>query len=486
MQKRRRVGFFSRSNGAVGVAAATGILALMLASTAQAGGWGRSSAAQASPSSLTLQELERLALANNPTVAQAQAAVEAARGRRLQAGLFPNPILGYIGEELSLRAPRRTSEHMLFVEQMIPTAGKLGKSRRIFEQEAIQSEAEAEAQRLRVLNAVRLLYYETLGAQQRVELRTELARIAREAVGITGELFNVGQADRPDLLEAEVEAEQSELEMIAAQNEREEVWQLMAAVVGLETARPVRLEGNLEEDIPRLNQDELLASLLRESPELKRARAGVERAQAVLARARAERIPDLFVRGGFGYNFEQLDALGGPVGRELFVEVGINLPIFNRNQGNIAAARAELDFAEREVRRQELVLRSRLASAFRRYSNSVRLVEQYQGHVLPRAQRAYNLYLTSFRQMAAAYPQVLIAQRTMFQLRADYLDSLIDVWQNATLLRGLLLAGGLNAPGLPPFDAPEAAQETPGVRSGEAAGIRAGEQGAGIREPEER
>src|SRR5215813_7328575 len=49
--------------------------------------------------SITLAELQRLALQNHPTLAQAEAAIRAAEGRKLQAGLLPNPILGYRGEE---------------------------------------------------------------------------------------------------------------------------------------------------------------------------------------------------------------------------------------------------------------------------------------------------------------------------------------------------------------------------------------------------
>ena len=69
--------------------------------------------------------------------------------------------------------------------------------------------------------------------------------------------------------------------------------------------------------------------------------------------------------------------------------------------------------------------------------------------MLPRAQKAYELYLTSFRHMAASYPQVIIAQRTMFQLRESYLDALVDLRQNAIQLEGFLLTGALDAPRAP-------------------------------------
>ena len=66
--------------------------------------------------------------------------------------------------------------------------------------------------------------------------------------------------------------------------------------------------------------------------------------------------------------------------------------------------------------------------------------------MIPRAQKAYDLYLNSFRQMAAAYPQVLIAQRNLFHLQEDYVTALVKTWRNAIEIRGLLLSGGLETP----------------------------------------
>jgi cobalt-zinc-cadmium efflux system outer membrane protein len=87
-----------------------------------------------------------------------------------------------------------------------------------------------------------------------------------------------------------------------------------------------------------------------------------------------------------------------------------------------------------------------MARAFRDYNNARIAVERYQKVILPRAETAYRLYLTSFRQMAAAYPQVLIAQRTLFQVREDYLNALVDLRQNTTRIEGFLLTGALDAP----------------------------------------
>src|SRR5262245_44937367 len=111
---------------------------------------------------LTLAELEAMALGYNPTIGQAQEHVEMARGRKIQAGLFPNPILGYTGEEIGNEG--RAGQQGAFIEQAIPTAGKLRLSRDTFAQEEHQERWAFYAQQLRVQNAVRIRFFQTLAA----------------------------------------------------------------------------------------------------------------------------------------------------------------------------------------------------------------------------------------------------------------------------------------------------------------------------------
>ena len=392
----------------------------------------------ASPT-LRLEELEQMALQHNPTVAQAAARIRAARGQTIQAGLYPNPSVGYTADEVSSGPTIRGGEHGFFLEQEIVTGGKLRLSRSVFAQEEIQAEAAAEMQQYRVLNRVRLLYYQALGAERLVELRGNLADLTREAVSISQQLYNVGQADRPDFLEAEVEAQMAELALIAAQNDRGRIWRELAAAVGVPSLRSAPLAGNLEDPVPEVEFDSTLETLFRDSPEVQIAQAGVVRAEQALQRARVEWIPNLVVRGGLRNNRELLEIGRRPVGLEGFVDAGIRIPLFDRNQGNVESALAELERAKLEVERVKLSLRARLAVAYRNYGDSLALVNKYRNEMLPRVQQAYDLYLSSYRQMAAAYPQVLIAQRTLSQLQVDYVAALENLWRTAVEIRGLLL-----------------------------------------------
>jgi cobalt-zinc-cadmium efflux system outer membrane protein len=419
---------------------------------------------------MRLEELEQMALQNNPTLAQAEASIRAAQGRRRQSGMFPNPVVGYQGEEFAFRDFSNKAEHFFFVEQTIPLGGKLGKAKRVFAREVEQAEALSEGQRLRVLNSVRVLYYDALGAQRLVDLRRDLARLSREAVGITQELYNVGQADRPDQLEIEIESQRAEIDMLRAENEREQAWRTLAAMVGKPDLQPARLAGSLEESVNALDEQKILAAMLGGSPEIKSAQIGVERARAALERARAQRVPDLFLRGGIGYSSEFLEGPTGATGRrtgpEANVQVGVTLPVFNRNQGGIAEAEANVAIAEREQERLQLVLRSRFSSAFREYRNAVQMAEKYRTEVIPRARKAYEMYLGNYQQMAAAYPQVIIAQRTLFQVEVEYARALVGVRQSGVNLRGFLLSGGLDAAGM-------SGERTEGMR------LRAGSEATG-------
>lgn len=396
---------------------------------------------------LRLEDLEQMGLATNPTLQQAEAELRATQARKRQAGLYPNPTIGYEGEEIrggSLRGGQQGA----FVQQDIVLGGKLGAARKVVEQERRQAEAEREEQRLRILNGIRLAYYQALAAQETVRLRTGLLALAKDAVETSRQLFNVGQSDQPDVLQAEVEADQAELARTAAQQNQQRVWKSLAAVVGKPELPLSPLAGNLE-DLPAIDTEEWLQKLLTESPAVKIAELGVARAEAQLSRAKRDPIPDLQVRGGIEQNRELLESSNRPVGLQGFAEVGIRIPLFNRNQGNIEGAKAEIERAQRETTRVQLLLRERLAMTVQNYLTAKAAADKYQRQMIPRAEKAYQLYLKKYNNMQAAYPQVLIAQRTLFQLRTDYVASLENAWMSSIALRGFMLTDALEAPTSP-------------------------------------
>ena len=403
---------------------------------------------------LTLQQLEQLALQANPTVQQANAAVDAAQARARQAGAWFNPVIGYTGREITPGEVSRWGEHGVFVEQTVPLGGKLRRARDVFTQSATVAQSFVALQRQRILTSARTLFYEALTADRRIQVFERLAGLSSEAVDVSRQLYNTGAADRPDVLESEIESRRTNLDLEAARNGRFAVWQRIAALVNDPSLTPRPLEGSIEAAMPELERAQTLQALVERSPAVEAARAEVLRAQAVTAQARRVTYPDLFVRGGANYNRELLEIGARPVGWEAEAEAGVSVPIFNRNSGGIAAARAEETRAQAELRRVQLSLTAQMAGAFETYLTALRASEEYRQEIVPRAEEAYQLYLARYRDAAAAYPQVLIAQRTLLLMNTEYLDNVDNAWRAALRLQGLLAGDGLDLPGeLAPADA---------------------------------
>ena len=392
----------------------------------------------------TLEELEAVAIERNPTLRQAQAEVDAAAGMRRQAGRYPNPRVGAVGEELNDSPSLRGGELGAFVEQRVVTGGKLQRAREAAEGRQSQAAAMQQAQLLRVRTTVRSRFYEALAAQRLVEVQAGLADLAGQAVSISGELANVGQADRPDVLQAEIEAQAAEMALMEARFGLDAAWRRLAVVVGDASLERRPLGGELEA-YPVIDAAAALERVLAQSPEVALAEAGVTRAGAEVRQARASVVPDIDAEAGFRHN-PAFGANGVPIGREGFFRVGVDLPIFDRKRGAIQAARAREDSAKVETERVKLSLSERMADAYRDYATATALAQRYRETMLPKAQQAYEMYLANFRSMSGAYPQVLIAQRNWFQLQRDYVRTLERVWVSSLLIDGLLLEGALDSP----------------------------------------
>ena len=232
-----------------------------------------------------------------------------------------------------------------------------------------------------------------------------------------------------------------------AEQNQGRVWKALAAVVGNPRLPLMKLEGKLE-DTPKVNPDELVEKIVNESPAVRIAELGAKRSEAVLARAKRETIPNLQLRGGMQQNGELLSN-GRAVGLQGFAEAGVSIPVFDRNQGNVATAKADAERANHEVERVKLVLRERAASVVQNYTFSQTAVDRYKNQMIPMAQKAYEMYNKKYHDMAAAYPQVLISQRTLMQLEVSYITALENFATSSLSLQSYLLTDGLEAPSQP-------------------------------------
>jgi outer membrane protein TolC len=396
----------------------------------------------------TLEQAQKLAEQFNPTLREADAEIQAAKARQQQAGFYPNPVVGYSGDEIR-GGSINGGKQGFFVQQTLVTGKKLHLNQSIFVTEFKLAQIEAQEQRDRVENAVKTAYVRVLAAQELLDARSDLAKIAEDAAETQRQLHNTGQADETEVLSAEIDAHRLRLRARTQENTLREQWRSLSAVMGQPGMPPQTVSGDLEAGLPQLDEEQIVEAIARQSPAVSIAQAASVRSAMVTARAQKEIIPDLQIRAGMLYNNEPIGNANRAIGWEGVAEVGVQIPIFNRNQGNIAAARADIDRAEQEKKRVELTLRERVASVLDQYANAKLVVDQYHLEILPRAKKSYQLMVDKYGLMLASYPRVLESRRKLYEFQVEYILALESVWTNGIALRGHLLTDGLESPARP-------------------------------------
>jgi cobalt-zinc-cadmium efflux system outer membrane protein len=403
-------------------------------------GLGPSSSAAGQPAVglVTLADLEAIALRGNPTLIQAQAQMDASMAKSFQAGLFPNPILGYTSDQMgALGTPGETQG--AFFEQEIFRGNKLRLSRAKYRQEAVEAELQALAQQLRIVNGVRMRYYGVLAAHRYFEVQKHLLRNHEEMARTTRELMNVGQANRPELLQVQINLQRRKVSVAAAENKYRESWEFLTTLLGGPGVIKGALADTLDLGIAPIGFDEALANIYGCSPQLQAARAEVVRDEITVQRERAQPSPNIFLRAVTGYNFEVNNQTAA-------VQIGINPPLWNRNQGTVREAMAEVARAQAEVARLELTLRRRLAEVFADYQTALTAMQIYRAETLPQAREAYDLLREGYRNRRVPWTEVVMMERTYSDVVEDYIEALRTLRHCEVEIRGMLLTGGLDEP----------------------------------------
>lgn len=387
---------------------------------------------------LTLEDLEGMAMANNPTLVQANAQIQGERGAAYQAGLPFNPVLGYTSEQIGVSGTAGELQGG-YVSQEFVTGGKLRLSRAKWAQRAQIAVTNSQAQQQRVLNDIQAQFYRTVAAQRVLEIHKKLVANGRDSVQTHREMLNLGQTTASAVLQAEVELQRDRLNLKNAENDIQQAWRTLVALAGVPHLAPTPLEDILSTTQEPLDYDTALGQLLSSSPELVAAWEKIRHDEIQVERERAEPIPNVLVDARVGRNFEAGDTTAG-------VNIGFPLPFFDRNRGTIQQAQADLTRSRAEAQRLELELQTRLAAEYRAYVPAWQRIDEYQATMLPKAKEATELLRQSYQDRRATWVEVLAAQRLHMTLEIEYVDSLETYHETDIAIRGMLLSGGLTEP----------------------------------------
>ncbi len=379
------------------------------------------------PSPRTVGEFSVLAIENHPRMRAARAAVEAARGKAVQARLYPNPVLAGSSPQMS----GSDSQWNGFVSQKFITAGKLKLSQQAALREVQRAEYELIRARYDVLTGSRAAFYNLLVSQRRLEIYKLLYDIANRSYELGQRLVAAGEETRADTLFWSIERDRAEVRLLNSTVNIETERRELAAAIGLPMADVGQIEGDLFQLLPNFDLKELQRAVIARNANPQAAAANIARAQWTLERSVVEPIPNVTVMGGYQRQV-------GPPQDQGLVEVMCEVPLFNRNQGNIRSARAGIATARAELRSIEITLADQTAKAINDYRQARRLAEWYQELILPKARETVRVTQLLYSQGELTFLRLLEAQRILTETELAYVDAQRTRWQGAVEIANLL------------------------------------------------
>lgn len=417
---------------------------------------GSSSPAPENPTGqVTLRQALALALRQSPELASFAWEIRAREAAAIQAGQRPNPILDVWFEDFGAgRVPGGDRDQpvqaqtTLQLSQLIELGGKRTARQRLAERDRDLAEWDFETARVQVLAAVSATFTDVLAAQETVALSDQTIRLVTQvqenvAARVTAGVVSPIEETRANVALAAVRTEAARARrMLDASRAR------LALAWGSSAPLFASVAGDLKAEPAPLPDSRVLAAMLTENPELARWAAELSQREAVLALENSRSAIDVAVSAGYR-RYTTVDSNAFVVG------ASIPLPLFNRNQAGIEAARLRLAKTHEERRALEARVAAQLAEAYAALAMAHDELTILRTAVLPGAQQAFDAVTEGYRLGRFGFLDVLDAQRTLVGAGSQYLRALADYYKAVASVERLIGAPLPAGTSLPPIGAKE-------------------------------
>ncbi len=416
---------------------------------------------------LSLADAIARAIDREPTLRAARAEIDVARGMRIQAGLRPNPTLSFERREEPAGTDNQTMMQVQWPLDLFRRPARVATADR--EVEATERSVD---DRIRMLVAdVRLRYGQAASAIREMTVAGDLATSMRSAFELLGRRVEEGAApplDR-DIMDVELRRIESD-RLLAAGRAAAAMFELRRAI-GMSADTPLMLRDTLEALAPRPVPDAadqataaagvpvtpvsdiatdvavhlaVDVAMVRQRADVREAEARVNVAESRLARARSESRFDVSLFGSYsrmdqGFSQMGFNANGGldrVHGVFHYVSAGamVTVPLGNRNQGGIAAARAEHVGAGARFDAVQLAAQAELAAAEAQDTQSRRALALIEGSVRL-ARQNLDVVRQTYALGRATVSDVLVEQRRYLDVERAYTETLKAAYEARTALQ---------------------------------------------------
>jgi cobalt-zinc-cadmium efflux system outer membrane protein len=368
---------------------------------------------------LSWEEAVTRTLQSSPRLKISWGDVSGAAGVQIQSGLLPNPILSYSVENLfgngSWRG-WRSAESRYEIAQLIELGGKRCCRLSSATYQLYAAQASYEAEKMAVQGELLKCFIDTATLQEDLELAQEQKRITEEIFKTVSAKVEDGKVSLIQkhkaeiaLASAKIHFERSAVEFLTAKDK-------LAAFWGASCSDFDQVEwGFYELEVPD-DLDECLLSIPCH-PELLQAQFENLSAHQFFHLQKAEAIPDLTLLVGYKTFHGKGD--GG-----FILGASLPLPIFDRNQGNVAQSLAVSHQTQDQYEHLQLLLENKLIAAHKELVRAFGEAHLLRSTLLKVALEAFELAQVGYQEGKFEYLDLLDSKRTLFEVMERYIEAL--------------------------------------------------------------
>ncbi|MDR2346880.1 MAG: TolC family protein [Planctomycetaceae bacterium] len=383
----------------------------------------------------SFDELWEIAQITNPSLSKKSNLITAAKGKYIQSGLYPNPILIYSCDSLTVHG--NAGKHGLAVTQEIVTARKQKLNRTAISYDVTTARKEYSMEQIKLQNDLRIAYYEILHAilVSRVEHFTH--EISHDLLKVAKTLQSEGKSNAIDVLRFQTLINAAELTYRQAENNKITKWQNLLSVIGIYDLPYQSVRGTLIDPTPRRDKQLTWIHFQKISPQLELARLKIAQSKTQLEYAKAGQIPNVYATVSLAYDIPAKTKVP-------FVGIAMPLTIYNKNQGNITKAIAEIAIANRELERLTLSFHKQMTNIFCQYNNACELIHVYEKTIIPDTFETLRQIGENYCNGKMTYLELYAQRKIVISVLLQYIDALKTKAVTTTQIDGMMLEGTLD------------------------------------------
>lgn len=398
-------------------------------------GWNSNPVAQAAPQAqtppsqqpprrITLDDAISLALSNSPSLKATRTQIAQNKAQEVTANLRPNPLLSWDTQFIPIFNPGDFSTDTLNnLQQFDIGVGYLferghkrqNRLRAARDATAVTESQVADAERTLAFNVAQQ-FVNALLANSNLQFAQEDLSSFQQTATISEQRYKAGDISEGDLLKIKLQMLQFQTDVTAAQVARVQALGSLRQLIGYNALpRNYDVAGDLDYQPLNAGLDDLQALALRTRPDLRAAQQGITAAQSQVSLAKANSKQDLNAAINYSH-------VSGVSSTSLFFNIPI--PLFNRNQGEIARTRSTVDQAQFTARGTEDTVLTDVMNAYEATATNQEVVKLYTSGYLKQAEDSRNISEYAYRGGAATLLDFLDAQRSYRATQLAYRQAL--------------------------------------------------------------